>query len=69
MIKMSGNMNIAREALRQRPNRALAIGRTVLANDRNFLSSLRTFLSFLAAGVSIGVKSLFLTNDPLVATR
>lgn len=62
MIKMSGNMNIAREALRQRPNRALAIGRTVLANDRTLLSSLRTFLSFLAAGFTI----IILMEHPLI---
>jgi putative membrane protein len=59
---MSGNMETARKVLRKQPNRALAIGRTTLANDRTFLSFLRTFISFLAAGVSI----IILMENPLI---
>ena len=41
------------EAIRQRPTEALALGRTVLANDRTLLSFLRTGIGLLGGGIGI----------------
>jgi len=41
------------EAIRQRPNDALAVGRTILANERTLLSFLRTGIGLLGGGIGI----------------
>ena len=50
---MSKEKDIAAKALMTMSNRALAIGRTVLANDRTFLSFIRTSIGLLGGGVGL----------------
>jgi uncharacterized membrane protein YidH (DUF202 family) len=41
------------EKVRQRPTDALAIGRTVLANEQTFLGTIRTSVGLLASGTGL----------------
>ena len=41
------------EAIKQKPTDALAVGRTILANERTLLSFLRTGVGLLGGGIGI----------------
>lgn len=43
------------ETIKNQPGTAMALGRTVLANDRTLLSYVRTWLSLLAGGLGLTV--------------
>jgi putative membrane protein len=60
---MQSKIDVATRALRVNPNKALAIGRTVLANDRTLLSFVRTGLALLGGGVGLAEY----VEDPLLS--
>ena len=54
--------NFRLEAIKRKPTDTLAFGRTVMANERTFLSFLRTRIGLLGGGLGI----IGLVNHPMI---
>ena len=53
MMKLPVDKNTVLEMINQKPTDTLAFGRTILANERNFLAFLRTAFALLGGGIGI----------------